>query len=408
MRILFVNRFFYPDHSATSQMLSDLAFFLARRGHDVSVVTSRQRYDDANAMLTAFEDIHGVHVHRVWTSRFGRGNLLGRAIDYLSFYAAAFLCLLRILEKGDVLVSKTDPPLISVVAALAARIKGARLVNWLQDVFPEVGRALGVKILMGALGRWSMTARDASLRQAAVSVALGDLMAALVIGRNIASEQVVTIHNWADDQAIVPIPQEANSLRREWGLNRKFVVAYSGNLGRAHEFGTILDAARMLDGNDDIAFLFIGAGAQFKVVDAYVTKHGLRNVTMRPYQPREKLALSLGAGDLHLVSLTPALEGLIVPSKFYGIAAAGRATAFVGDANGEIGRIVARYDCGLSFSIGDAEGLARFIARMANDRAECMRLGQNARTAVDAEFSQTKALQHWDHVLNRVSERQGA
>jgi colanic acid biosynthesis glycosyl transferase WcaI len=307
MRILFVNRFFYPDHSATSQSLSDLAFFLARRGHDISVITSRQRYDDENAILTAFENVNGVRVHRVWISRFGRGNLLGRAIDYLSFYVAALLCLLRILKKCDVVVAKTDPPLISVVAALAARIKGARLVNWLQDVFPEVGRALGVKVLLGVLGRWSMTARDASLRQAAVSVVRGDRMAAHVLGRDIALEQVVTIHNWADDQAIVPISHEANSLRRQWGFDGKFVVAYSGNLGRAHEFGSILEAARMLDGNGDIVFLFIGAGAQFKAVGDYVAMHGLHNVTMRPYQPREKLVLSLGAGDLHLVSLAPPL-----------------------------------------------------------------------------------------------------
>jgi colanic acid biosynthesis glycosyl transferase WcaI len=408
MRILFVNRFFYPDHSATSQILSDLAFFLARRGHDVGVVTSRQRYDDANATLSAFEEVNGVRVRRVWTSRFGRGNLLGRAIDYLSFYVAAFLCLLRILKKHDVVVAKTDPPLISVVAALVARIKGARLVNWLQDVFPEVGKALGVKVLLGVLGDWSMTARDASLRQAAVSVVLGDLMAAHVLSRDIAPERVVTIHNWADDQAIVPISHEANSLRQEWGLDGKFVVAYSGNLGRAHEFGTILEAARMLDGNGDIVFLFIGAGAQLKAVEDYIPMHGLHNVAMRPYQPREKLALSLGAGDLHLVSLAPALEGLVVPSKFYGIAAAGRASAVVGDSNGEISRIVRRYDCGLSFSVGDGEGLARFVAAMANDRNECVRLGRNARAAVEAEFSQAKALRRWEDVLGRVAERQSA
>ena len=92
MHIVFVNRYFHPDHSATSQMLSDLAFFLAEGGHAVEVVTSRQRYDDADALLAIAETVRGVHVHRVDTTRFGRDRLVGRAADYASFYAAAAIC----------------------------------------------------------------------------------------------------------------------------------------------------------------------------------------------------------------------------------------------------------------------------------------------------------------------------
>src|SRR5512140_1118252 len=157
MRIIFLNRYFYPDHSATSQMLSDLAFFLAGAGHEVCVVTSRQRYDDAGAVLPARERIDGVEVHRVRTTRFGRDNLVGRAADYATFYLAAGWRLWRIARVGDVVVAKTDPPLISVVASVVARWRRAPLVNWVQDVFPEVAEALGVRALKGpqaALLRW--------------------------------------------------------------------------------------------------------------------------------------------------------------------------------------------------------------------------------------------------------------
>ena len=149
MRVIFLNRYFYPDHSATSQMLSDLAFFLAGAGHEVCVVTSCQRYDDAAAGLPLRERIDGVEVHRVRTTRFGRDNLVGRAADYATFYLAAGWRLWRIARAGDVIVAKTDPPLISVVAWLIARWRGARLVNWVQDVFPEVAEALGVRALAG-------------------------------------------------------------------------------------------------------------------------------------------------------------------------------------------------------------------------------------------------------------------
>src|SRR5512135_1759157 len=104
MKVVFINRYFYPDHSATSQLLSDLAFGLAALGHDVHVVTSRQRYDQPGAGLNPREQLNGVHVHRVWTTRFGRRGLLGRGLDYLSFYIGAGLRLTREVEKGDIVV----------------------------------------------------------------------------------------------------------------------------------------------------------------------------------------------------------------------------------------------------------------------------------------------------------------
>ena len=118
-------------------MLSDLAFDLARQGERVTVITSRQRYDAPNVALPAKETIDGVEIFRVWTSRFGRQNLIGRSADYLSFYVTAAWTLLRLARRGDIVIAKTDPPMLSVIAAPIARLRGARLVNWLQDIFPD-------------------------------------------------------------------------------------------------------------------------------------------------------------------------------------------------------------------------------------------------------------------------------
>ena len=112
MRLVFVNRFFFPDHSATSQILTDLCFALAARGHEVRVVTSRLRYDDPSTALPANETVSGVAVHRVWTSRFGRGALLGRAMDYLTFYLSAWWRLMRLADRGTIMVEKTDPQMM--------------------------------------------------------------------------------------------------------------------------------------------------------------------------------------------------------------------------------------------------------------------------------------------------------
>ena len=127
MKTIFVNRFFYPDHSATSQLLTDLAFHLAKTKVATHVITSRQVYDDPNVTLPHQDFVQGVSVNRVWTARFGRQNLLGRTLDYLTFYFSAAWSLFVLLEPGDIVIAKTDPPLISVVVAWVAKIRGAKL-----------------------------------------------------------------------------------------------------------------------------------------------------------------------------------------------------------------------------------------------------------------------------------------
>src|SRR6185312_13198021 len=153
-RIIFLNRFFYPDQSATSQMLSDLAFELAAHRYDVHVFTSRQRYDDPHAMLPKFERVDGVAIHRVKTTRFGRAASLGRVFDYLSFYTAVRRGVLAWTEPGDILVAKTDPPLLSVLGHRLAKRRKLHLVNWLQDLYPEVAAKLGVPLVDGIIGRY--------------------------------------------------------------------------------------------------------------------------------------------------------------------------------------------------------------------------------------------------------------
>ena len=171
-KLIFLNRYFSPDESATSQLLSDLAFDLAAAGYRVEIVTSRQRYEDATANLPPRGRDHDVAIYRIWTSRWGRGSLTGRAIDYLTFYISAATWLAFHAHRRDVIIAKTDPPLIGVVAAAIARLKGATLINWLQDLYPEVAEQLkvgGVGATSGILHRL----RNWSLRSARVNVVIG-------------------------------------------------------------------------------------------------------------------------------------------------------------------------------------------------------------------------------------------
>jgi colanic acid biosynthesis glycosyl transferase WcaI len=397
MKIVFLNRFFHPDLAPTGQLAADVAFDLAAAGHEVHAVTSRLAYDGAGAGYPAEENVHGVQVHRVWTTRFGRSSLAGRALDYVSFYVSAFFMLAKILKQDDIVVAKTDPPLISVVGALAAWLRGARLVNWLQDVFPEIAVRSGMRLLAGPLGALARVKRNWSVRRALMNVVLGERMA-LEVARLVPGARLRVVANWADGTAIRPMAPGASAFCREWGFEGKFVAGYSGNLGRAHDCETLLAAARQLAEERDVVFSFTGGGFHF----ATLREAGLANVAVRGYVPEERLGESLAACDVHLVTLLPAFEGLVVPSKFYGVAAAGRAVIFIGDADGEIARLIAAHDCGVIVAPGDAAGLAAAIKELRTSPAKLHAMGIRARAAFEHEWDKPIALARWREVIASV------
>lgn len=427
MAVVFVNRYFHPDHSATSQLLSDLAFEMGKRagesrseagappgrgssrGPAVQVLTSRLVYDNPAAMLPAREIIDGVGINRIWTSRFGRDRLAGRTIDYLTFYLSAFIMLLRVVRRGDVVVAMTDPPMISLVAAPVAWLKGARLVNWLQDVFPELAEASGLgtglagRSLFPAL-RWL---RNRSLKAAAMTVVLGDVMAERIERAGVARQHIRVIANWSDGDVVHPVPAAGNALRRDWGLQKAFVVGYSGNLGRVHDFATILAAAELVERDQmrrdlPIVWLFVGGGALYVKAQQEAARRGLTSVQFRPYQPRARLAESLSAADIHLVSLRPEFEGLVVPSKYYGILAAARPIVFIGAPDGEIARNVARNHTGITIAQGDGAGLRDAVVALAADPVRVERLGMAARAVFERDFAAPISIGRWIEVLQEV------
>jgi glycosyltransferase involved in cell wall biosynthesis len=397
MKIVFLNRFFHPDLAPTGQLAADVAFDLAAAGREVHAVTSRLAYDGAGPGYPAEENVHGVQVHRVWTTRFGRSSLAGRALDYLSFYFSAFFMLAKILKQDDIVVAKTDPPLISVVGALAARLRGAKLVNWLQDVFPEIAVRSGMRLLAGPLGALARVKRNWSVRRALMNVVLGERMA-LEVARLVPGARLRVVANWADGTAIRPMAPGASAFCREWGFEGKFVAGYSGNLGRAHDCETLLAAARQLADERDVVFSFTGGGFHF----ATLREAGLANVAVRGYVPEERLGESLVACDVHLVTLLPAFEGLVVPSKFYGVAAAGRAVIFIGDADGEIARLIAAHGCGVIVAPGDAAGLAVAIKELRTSPEKLHAMGIRARAAFEREWDKPIALARWQEVIASV------
>jgi len=400
-KIIFVNRFYCPDQSATSQLLTDLTTKLDFDSNvEIVVVTSRRVMSDPNISLNSEDIVDGVNVKRVYTTNFGKNVLLGRLLDFFFFYITSFFMLLRIANKNDVVVVKTDPPLISVTSSIAVRLKGAKQINWLQDIYPEVASRLGVKGFNGFLGKLLINIRNYTLRKALFNVVLGDVMFSHVESLGIESNKIKIIHNWSDGEVIKPIDKESNHLIKEWGLENKFVVCYSGNMGRAHEFDTILDAIEKLVSNKNIIFLFIGDGAKKQWLVDQSELRNLNNMMFKPYQDFSQLSYSLSVGDVHLISLIPELEGLIVPSKFYGVMAAGRPSFFIGSEKAEIKNMLDECNCGQSFLIGETDKLSREIESLSRSQESNTEMCRRARLSYLEKYDKPVAIRKWQKLLS--------
>lgn len=356
--ILFINRVYPPESGATGRVLEYVARGFVSAGWDVSVLTTA---GDHSKEGNSVQD--GVKVIRI-AMPFSKKSLLTRALGYVLMIPSLLLKALM-LPRADVVVTKTDPPMLLILGPFLKYLKGVRTIHWAQDLYPEVAEEVGVFPKGGVAAGVLRSISTRSMMVCDVVVAVGRCMAERLEGRGIAQEKIRVVPNTGVEDDIVPVARENNEFRKRHGLEGAFVIEYSGNLGRAHDFGTVLEAARLLEqrGETGILFLFVGSGPGEGLLRDEVVRMGLKNIRFLPSQPAEFLSQSLGAGDLHLVTMKSGMSGLVVPSKFYGVMAAGRPCLFVGPEESEVARVIREHGVGEVMAPGGAEALVRAILR---------------------------------------------
>lgn len=406
MKVCFFNRSYWPDTAATGQLLTELAEDLvAHHGCDVSVVCGLPLHGHeghARRGLVTREERHGVHIFRAAGTTRPPQRLTGRTINYLTYFASASLAALRV-PRPDVVVALTDPPIIGLAALVAAKRSGAKFVFVCEDIFPEVA-SLIEGFHNGAVHRALDGVSRLLLRKADRIVALGDRMRErLVEEKGGDPAKISVIHNWADCSAIVP-GDKRNAFSCAEGLAHRFVVMHSGNVGLSQNLETLVGAAERLAQYTDLVFAIVGHGARLGPLQDAVRAKGLTNVRFLPQQPKDRLKDLFASADVFVVSLKRGIEGYIVPSKVYGILAAGRPYIAAVDRRSEAAVIVEEGDCGLVAEPGDADSLANQILTLYRDRELTARMAANARRAA-AQFDRGRQVRAYYSVLSAAAAR---
>lgn len=378
MRILLLNLYYPPDTSATAKMASTVAEALAE-AHDVTVLCGRPSYDPTERRpwrLWQTEQAGRARIIRVGSTAYPRFQMKRRVLNYLSYVAlsvprAFFL-------PCDVVLAMTDPPFEGIVGAFVALLKGKPFVYNIRDLYPDMALS-GSIIEPGFLARvWEKLHRWA-LRRATRVIALGGDMRARIVGKGVDPACVAVVRDGAEIRPASQrqSPQEPEVIRAIRG-DFKFVLLHAGNLGFYGAWETLIHAARELSA-DGVELVFVGEGALRAQLEAAASN--VKNVRFLPFFPASEISSVLAAPDIHIITIKRGLEGVVVPSKMYGILAAGKPIIAVAPKETDAASLGETQGFALSADPDSPAELVAAIRTLASDGNKLKIMGEAARAA---------------------------
>jgi glycosyltransferase involved in cell wall biosynthesis len=378
-KLLFLNRLFGPETEVTGFLLNELAEDLAAQNEVTVICSDRARLRSEIWPLIRREKHGTVKVVRVFALKISKDRGLYRYLDHLIYFALAWFA--AIGERPDAIVAETDPPVLGLLATVFKFVKRCRFIYYCQDIYPEVAVATGGlknRAVLAVLRRCN----DAAYGGADAIVALGSDMAGLLRRKHIPLEKIAVIPNWADCDKIHPQESAAN----RQGKLASFVVMYAGNLGWTQNLEVVLEAALLLRHEPRVKFVLVGDGARKKHLEAVATVKRLVNVEFIDRVLPSAMSDLLATGDLHLIPLGAGVAGSMVPSKVYGILAAGRPFVAMMEDYAEVARLAVTSEVGFVVPPGDSAALARTITEAMSNPKRLEAMGHRARLLAEQSY----------------------
>jgi len=396
MRILLLNLYYPPDTSATAKMAQTVAQALARESQ-VTILCGRPSYDPIERRpwrLYQTEEKADVRIVRVGSTAFPRFNMKKRVLNYLSYAMLAIPCAL--FTPCDAVLAMTDPPFEGIIGALVAMLKGKPYFYNIRDMYPDMavgGAIVRAGLLARVWERWHCWA----LRRASKVIVLGEDMRNRILAKGVRAERIEIVRDGTEILAGQARPPQLDSeVMREIRNGFRFVLLHAGNIGFYGAWETLIAAAKQLAG-DGVGLVFVGEGAQRAQLET--AAKGLANVRILPFYPGSKVASVLAAADAHLITVKRGLEGVVVPSKMYGILAAGKPIVAAAPRETDAVTLGERLGFGVGADPDQPDELAGVIRELAGDPARVEGMGRAALAAAPA-YDRVRELQKFVEIVS--------
>jgi len=385
-RVILLTQLFYPEMVSTGQTMTELAEELVRQGVTVDVICGPPTVTQPASCPPKKMTYKGISIRRVWGTQFPKLNFLGKLMNQLTFALGVIIFLLTHRISSPIIVN-TNPPFLAWICALSRRLGGPQFIYLLFDIYPETAIECGVLSSKGMTVQLWRLINKWTYKHSQKIITIGRCMADRIRPElsKLSIPKLYQTHIWADDSLLSST--QSDTFRAEWGLQDKFIVLYSGNMGRFHDMETIMDAAALLENKTTIQWVFVGDGYQKQWCQNYVTSRALSNCHFYPYVDKSELPKLLATADVGLVSLNASQWGLSVPSKAIGLMAASRPTIAVMPPKSEIAQLITQYHCGYVVPNGNSQILARGITQLYDSPDTAKKMGQKARQLINASYT---------------------
>ncbi|HEX6280037.1 MAG TPA: glycosyltransferase family 4 protein [Pyrinomonadaceae bacterium] len=398
-RLWLICELYFPEVNATGHYVTQIGTGLADE-YDVNVICAQPNYLSRGIRAPKRDTHHGVKIVRVWSTTLNKDFLPFRILNMLTVGLSMFVRSLVSLRRGDRVLVVTAPPSLPYTTALASLLKGASYTVVLHDLYPDILVALGrtsrqshLSGLIEHLNRWLY-------KHAAALIVVGRDMERTVACKAEGLETpIYYIPNWADLEAVSPMPRSSNELLNDLDIANNFVLMYAGNIGHPTDIETIIDAAEILRDDRSVRFVFVGSGAKKRWLDREVSRRSLDNVFILGQLPRDEQNIFLNACDIGIISLVPGMRGTAMPSRTYNIIAAGRPIIALTEEGSELAQVIEEDDLGWWIPPGQPERLVDTIRVAMSDRHRLDEMGQRARDSAVEKYAPEIAIRRYKKAL---------
>ncbi|MBD0379785.1 glycosyltransferase family 4 protein [Paenibacillus sedimenti] len=406
-RIVFVANYFYPDFASTGQLLTELCLELQKEFEIVVIAVQPEQNKDKKTRLFEEDYLENIKIVRVKTPEVVKTNKLSRLRFIMAYFILSTFALLTI-KKIDTIFTISSPPVLGgLIGTIGKLFKRSKHVYNIQDFNPEQAEAVSytdkkwVFDIARRIDNWNCKQSDHII---VVGKDMQETLSNRFRGHNVPRSTV--INNWTDEKEIIPLSKEHPRVKRfleEHQLQNQFIVMYSGNLGLYYDLENMIKVTDAFKDEPCLSFVFIGDGAVKKSMQQFIKEKKINNVHFLPFQPKEFIKYSLNAADVHLVVNQKGIKGVSVPSKIYGVMAAGKPVIGVLEQGSEAQRLIEESSCGLVVEPTDYIGIIKSIRTMYEmERHDINEMGIRGRNYLEQHLKKEISITKYKSLLVTV------